>query len=75
MDEREWYAQMDRHPALRQYNSQDNVHLKGHCGDCRSTGTVGSNDYGPPGVSGYWCRRHQVPVSGNLTCNNWVSDR
>lgn len=75
MDERDWYDRMDRHPALRERNNEDSVRMRGHCGDCRSTGQVGSGNYGPPGVSGYWCRRHGVPVSGNLTCDNYVSDR
>jgi len=72
VNESEWYAAMDQHPEIRE-------HVKfsgrgGHCGTCRSTGTPGSGNFGPDNVSGYWCRRLQVPVSGNKTCPHWISD-
>lgn len=71
MNERDWYDQMNSHPEIhdRQIGSGG-----GTCGTCRHTGRVGSNDYGPPGVRGYWCQHLHVPVSGSKTCRYWRDD-
>lgn len=72
MTKDEWYVQINRHPAVRVFRSGID---RGTCAGCRYTGVPGEGGYGMEGVSGYWCRQHQVPVNGDRTCNNFVKDR
>ena len=74
MNEREWYDRIDRHSALRKRNSDDSRMMRGHCGTCYYTGALGSNNYGPDGVTGYWCSLLKLPVSGSLVCDHWRRD-
>lgn len=71
MDPNEWYSRMDKHPEIREKTYRD----PGICAGCKGTGVVGHGNHGMQGVSGYWCRWLQVPVSGQKTCSRWASDR
>jgi hypothetical protein len=74
MSEAEWYRQMDANDRMLESKFGHLSNSLGQCGSCRHTGTLGSGEYGPRGVAGYWCSRHSMPVGGRKTCSNWTPD-